>query len=460
MFEIIRKVLPYLLVLYLFIRANKEPLFLLGIPFLIFMSNSIFFENAKLFTKPGSIIEHLIFIWLLVLWVFTKFISKNKPLHSRKKTSTLIDLGIVFLIIISVIGLINTYIHYSPLTDNLVSTFMLLMSLFLGYFIIKDWFIANNPSTVVDFLFILVCINTVASILFILHQGLHFNVYLYKEYLTESVQGQEITRSFWFMPQFLPFSIVFLLVFRKRNPLIFTLLFLVNSLAVLITYNVSTVIIAISMVIVYFILTGVKNNQFGLALKRMIMVAGAGLLFFLMMWKVLPANTNYLISRFSKLSESSYTIKEPNTLEVRFMYTKAVLSKIDKYKIIFGMGPVTDIQISGVSEMKGATSDMVWVGIIYRWGILGLIIFILIYIFSLFKSYYLYMKSENIISDFALLIFLYTISQILEGFVSWTFLSGHGYAIGLWYLSLLSAMIFYNKSFNKQFQKKMADSLT
>lgn len=51
------------------------------------------------------------------------------------------------------------------------------------------------------------------------------------------------------------------------------------------------------------------------------------------------------------------------------------------------------------------------------------------------------MKSEGVISDLALMFLLFIISQIIESFVSWTFMSGHGYATGLWYFAMLSALI-------------------
>jgi len=32
------------------------------------------------------------------------------------------------------------------------------------------------------------------------------------------------------------------------------------------------------------------------------------------------------------------------------------------------------------------------------------------------------------------------VSQILEGITSWTFLSGHGYATGLWYFAMVAVL--------------------
>lgn len=451
MIELLRKTLPYLLVVFFLIKANKKPLYLLGIPFLMFMSASIFFENAKPFRLPGSILHQLNIIWLVVLWALSKIISPNKRTNELTQSNfTIIDLCMLGLIIISATGFFIALNEYYPITTEIPGEFVLEISIFLAYFIIKDWFASNSKVDIINFLYSLVIVNSIAAFLFILHQGLHISLYTTEEYLTASVQGQEITRSFWFMPQFLPFSVIFLLVFRNKNTYLGLALLGINLLAIVITYTVSAVIISLLMVILYFVLTGLKNRQLGKAFKNLTLYALAGLVGLFIMSKLLPANTNYLMSRFSDLSGSSYTYKDPNTLEIRFMYTREVLRKIDKYKIIFGMGPLTEIQDPGTVEMNAATADMVWVGVIYRWGLVGLGFIIIIYLFSLFKSFSIFIKSESTLSNLALVLFLYMISQILESFVSWTFLSGHGISIGFWYFALIAALLGFNKAENRE----------
>ena len=66
-----------------------------------------------------------------------------------------------------------------------------------------------------DFIKALVIVNTLAAVLFILHQGLHLPVYLVTEYQTISFMGQRITRSFYFMPQLLALAIAY--VFARRT---------------------------------------------------------------------------------------------------------------------------------------------------------------------------------------------------------------------------------------------------
>ena len=248
---VIRHILPYLLVLFFVYRANKQPLFLLGIPFLMFMSNSIFFENAKPFQIPGSIFYQLMFIWLVLLWLLSKtFFTDKVSKEIGNTTLNAIDYCVIILIVISIIGLARAISNYYPMITGIWEEFWIEVSLFFGYFIIKNWTSTNKPEVVVSFLYSLVIVNSIASVLYILHQGLHFNVYVAEEYMSESIDGQVITRTFWFMPQFLFFSIAFLLVFSKKYSFVSIGLLLVNLLAIVISYTISYLIISIGIIII------------------------------------------------------------------------------------------------------------------------------------------------------------------------------------------------------------------
>lgn len=444
--NLIRLLLPYLLTLFFLVRANKQPLFLLGIPFLIFMSNSIFFEDAKIFTTPGSVRDHLAFLWLIFLWAFAKIISKRKVVKGFGNNNlNILDIGVFLLAMLSIAGLFTVISENSHNTTGILNDFFLEISLFVSYFIIKNWISDNKPKLIIDFLYYLVIVNTLAGLLYILHQGLHFNIYVVDEYITKSVGDKEITRSFYFMPQFLTFSVAFLLVFRKKYSWIGLSLLAVNLMAILITYNVSTIITTLFITVLYYILLAIKKNKVAIVFKQLGLFTLVGITGFFILSKLLPSNMDYLVSRFSSLSESNYTQKDPNTLEIRFSNSAAILKKIDKYKKVFGMGPVADRRADNMEELHLATSDMVWIGVIYRWGFAGLLLIAMIYLFSLFQTLHIFKKSANDLSHLGLLFFLFLITQILEGFVSWTFLSGHGLTTGFWYFAIISALIGFYK---------------
>lgn len=406
------------------------------------MSNSIFFENAKLFHVPGRFYgDRLQFIWLLLLWFLSKIFSKNEFRKEIKNSRlNVTDYCIIGLIIISVTGLVRVFSKYYPFTTDILENYWSITTLFFAYFIIKNWISSNKPEIVVKFLYAIVIVNSIAATLYILHQGLHFDIYTAEEYSTDSFQGQEITRTFWFMPHFLFFSIAFLLVFTKRYSFVSIGLLLVNLLAVVISYTISYVAIAILILILYFILIGLKEGKLSKAFKNLIVYALIGMSGVFVMSKLLPANTNYLKHRIAEQTKSQYTRKETNDLDIRFINTGIMISQLDRDKKLLGMGPVTKIQSPKVEEMRATTADMAWAGVIFYWGFIGLLFFALMYVFSFFQAFNFFLKSEGVISDLALMLLLCFISQFIESFVSWTFLSGHGFTIGLWYFALLSAL--------------------
>ena len=442
MIELLRKLLPYSFIIYYFVKGNKEPLYFLGIPFLMFMSNSIFFDGVKIFTQPGFLNYALILIWLTLFWIAARLTSQKSILAYTNSLNSL-DFCIIGLIVISLAGLVITLTH--SVVPELVEEFIHLVSLFAGFFIIKDWISRNKPELVIKFFYSLIVINTIASILFILHQGLGIHIYLEKESLQEYFDGEEITRSFWFMPQFLFFSITFLFVFRKSYSKTYLPLLLLNLLAIFITYTRSYVTIIVVIFLLYFLFVGIKKKRAELIFKNILKYSILGILGVFILSKIFPTKSKFFMERFSSISAPS-TSKDPNNLQFRFMHTSNIISHMDNNSKLFGEGPVTEKQSDWVPDMELATSDMVWSGVVFRWGFVGLFLFILLYIFSIIKAFKFYINSEGLLSDLALFLLIYIVSQILESFVSWTFLSEHGFPTGLWYFAALSWILGFNSN--------------
>lgn len=446
MISLFREIFPYLLVLYFVIRGIREPFFFLGIPFLMFMDQSIFIDGAKLFKIPGSLTYGLMFFWLILLRLVAVFLARSdeKKEYSYIGRFNAMDICILGLLLISFFGAGSTLLHYADTTD-VVKEFIVLISLFVSYFIIKNWTSRITPEVLVDFLFSIVVVNSLAACLYILHQGLHFDIYPEAEYSVDIVQGVAITRTFYFMPQFLALSVAFLLIFRHKKPFVYYVLLIINVLAIFISYTRSFLINAMLIFILYFIVIGLKEGRMWMVLKNILVFGFIGILGLFVLSKFLPANTQFFLNRFSELKQSSAT-SYPNNIEFRFQMTGLIIASMDEDKKILGMGPVTENQVSWVKAMRATTADMVWTGVIFRWGIVGLIIFILLYIFSGYNALNFYLKSEGLLSDLGLLFFLYIFSQIIESFVSWTFMSAHGFATGLWYFGMLSALVGMSKN--------------
>ena len=79
MISLLSKILPYLLLLYFLIRSLGKPIYLLGIPFLMFLRYCIFFENVKIFAVPGRFSADFLFaIWLIIFWIILRIINTSQ----------------------------------------------------------------------------------------------------------------------------------------------------------------------------------------------------------------------------------------------------------------------------------------------------------------------------------------------------------------------------------------------
>lgn len=449
MISLVFNLLPYILLLVFVVYAfKKSPIYLLGIPFLMFQRYSIFFENVKIFAMPGRLATDILFtIWLIIFWIIIRVMISSQSYTGNKSSGTKnkinsLDYIVLVLMIISIADLLIVYIE-SNFLKNVIGEFIILFSLFIGYFIIKDIIRHFSLTSLSDFLFSIVLVNSLASCLYIAHQGLHIPIYTLNpldEYMTEIFQGVVITRTFWFMPLLCFFSIAYLFIFKRSKYIVFWILLFINLLALFISYTRSFVVIAVFIIVLYFVLIAYKEKNIITGIKNIILVSVLGIILFIVISKLFPASANYFIDRFSELAKDPQS-ENSNSLLYRFSNTGEIIGLIGGNKALLGYGPVTEIQVSWVQYMRVATYDMVWTGVIFRWGFIGLVLFVLLYSVSIVKSLFLFKKSDEILSQLALFFLLFIVSQAVESFVSSTFLSANRYTMGLWYFGMLSALL-------------------
>lgn len=440
-------IIPYFILICVIILSIRKPVYLLLIPFLMSFRQSIFFENVRIFAFPARFSpDILLLIWMIIIWIVVKTIYNSKYVSSQplfiKLDTNYMDaavLGLVLLSVIDVFLVLRSYIF----GEEVIEQFLVLISLFIGYFIVKDCSRYFRLETLSKFLFLLVFINSIASILFILHQGLHINIYQDEEYLSEVFGGELITRSFSFMPKLCFFSIAYLLVFRKSQSLAYTTLLLINLLALFISYTRSFIIIAILIIVLFYIVQAYKSKDLMRLIKSLLIISLSALIIFVIVRKVFPASTDYLINRFVGLTNNPNDIYS-NSMLYRFMQTGSVLQKIEANNIAFGYGPLTEGMSPLVERMRVATWDLVWTGVIFRWGIMGLLLFLILYGIGIRESLRLSILENGLLSQLSLVLGLYAVSQLIESFVSSTFLSSTRYAMGLWYLGILSTFLTYH----------------
>lgn len=445
MIQLFTKLLPYILLFYFLYRSVNEPIYIIGVPFLMFFRNSLFIEKVQLLQYPYDERSDIFLIaWLTVCWAFFLIRSKKNPdneTYDNFKISgvNVLDYCIIFLMVISAIGLTTVLSEYYIINDVYIE-FLILISLFLGFFIMKSVVKQTERKVLAEFLFHIVLINSIASVLYILHQGLHIVIYQGEELFVEVVQGETITRTFWFAPVLWYFSIFYLLVFKNLKSLPILGLLAINILSLFLSYSRSALLMVLLLVFLYYILIAWKNRDYTGLVKKLALIFFFGIVFFQGVSYFLPANTNYFMNRFDDI-QIDPNDKQSNTLVQRFTNTGEVIGDITDRKLIFGFGPVTETQLSLVENMRAVTADMVWTGVIFRWGYSGMVLFIILYLASIIKAFNLFKHGEGIMSDFGLLFLLIILSQVITSFVSWSFLSPTRFALGLWYLGMLSGLI-------------------
>lgn len=458
MISLFIQLLPFLLILYFLYRSLRDPIFIMGIPFLMFLRASIFFDKFDLFIIPLRSFESLsrqpgilLLVWLVIFWIVFRIRIENQNTLTIKKEYSgsrynMLDYSIFGLIFITLIGLgIVLKGYYSA--KGVYDEFIILISLFLGYFVIKDSVRNTEIKALDDFLFNIVLVNSFASGLYFIHQGLHISLYsdIKNEYFAEVINGEVITRTFWFMPALWFFSIAYLLVFKKRNSFINIGLIIINILGIYISYTRSFLVIAIILVFSYFLFIGYKKRNFGKSVKGLLLVAIASVAMFFIVSNFMPGSTEFFLNRFKEL-DGSTPGSSSNNLEYRFYKTNDVIDRMNPEKIMFGYGSITENQLPFVKYMNAAAADMGWAEVVFRWGYLGIMLFSLLYLGAIFKAFYLFMKNDGILSQLGLLIMLIVISQILEGFTSFTIMSPHRFALALWYFGILSAILVAKKN--------------
>src|SRR5450759_3655172 len=118
MVSLFTKLLPYLLLFYFLARSVKNPIHLLGIPFLMFFGYSIFFENVKIFAVPGRFSFDIRFTsWLIIFWIVLRGIfasqsSSKSNNFSNKSERNSLDYIVIGLMIISIVDLFMVYLEF------------------------------------------------------------------------------------------------------------------------------------------------------------------------------------------------------------------------------------------------------------------------------------------------------------------------------------------------------------
>src|SRR6266540_4090384 len=174
---IIELLIPVLILIFIAVKVNKNPLFLLGIPFLMIMNDALFVDKIRILSIPGSWGRANIgLIWLIFVWVvFMRF--KKGRIYNWKKFDNIpgifgkqkLELGDILVLLLLFLVIVNIIrsLRYDDIGRVLYQASSI-GSMLIGYFFIRGIVANSTHDQVLDFFEFIIGINLVASLLYLL----------------------------------------------------------------------------------------------------------------------------------------------------------------------------------------------------------------------------------------------------------------------------------------------------
>jgi hypothetical protein len=440
-----RLLLPASLVIFFSWKSFHCRIFLLGIPFLQVMGNSIFLEKLIIFTRPARLPSSVLILeWVFFVWVLTVGILDPKN-RNNLKWRDLFGPPLVFpeeglLIVLVGVWFFNfvSSIYNTMDFNGVFITGVDLGCMFLGYLLVRG-IISNATRRDIDrFLYAIILINAIAAILYILNQGLHFPIYEGDQHQTEVFMGTLITRTFWWMPRFYFLTIAFVISRSKWN---------LSSIAILIitftnaffSYSRNTFIIYGCMIALALIISAFKRKILR-SLLRLVGIIAAGILFFWVISLVFPAEFLYLNERFQEIN-SSPAISSVSNFAVRLDDYNRTYAMIQNKNPLSGLGMVSQVTNPAILYLTKWTADITWVGVLYRYGVIGVIFFTSLFITFGYRALNGYFQTTSQIEEeYWLMFFLIILATLAESFISWTILDPRNITLSLWFFAFIAVM--------------------
>jgi hypothetical protein len=438
---ILRLALPAALVVWFIWKARDNALFLLGIPVLMVMGGSIFFENMKPFRMPGRFAPvTLLMGWLALVWVVTVWRRSRlggAPVGlfgaGRILPEELPLIGIAILIGVHALGAFSARGDLANAASVASGAFYLV----LGYLLLRGIVSRATRAETQQFLAGVVIVNALACTMFILDQGLHLPIYLGQANITYSYAGQDITRATTFAPMFSLLALGFVLG-KRRWTLPWLVVLAITLLAVLVSLTRTLLVAAVAGLVIAIVARELSRPDFSRVVRRTGTIVLSAVVVVLGFSRMAPAYWSFLLKRFGEfVSNGSGT--QVSNWHVRVIHWDAVERVVAHSNLLLGLGfpkpgsnPV-DLHIFLWS------SDMAWLPIMYMFGYAGLILFGLLLVGFIVRALRLSLRPPELRRDLCLTYFITIALTVIMGFQMWTFMEPTIYPMGLLIFALVAA---------------------
>lgn len=443
---------PAALLVYFLYRSMRARIYLLGIPFLMYMSDAVFLDRLRIFAVPGRLepADHMM-IWLVLVWLVCsdlllpeRFRSPSGEATPRRRpfSGGLIVPEEVILLGVAALVLLNIVIEAvgaGALVPALAEAkgFIYLL---VGFALVLDVVARSSRQHVVGFLGALVLANTVAAALFIGHQGLGLSIYAGEtEYQVFTFMGQRLTRSFYFMPQLLGLAVAW--AFAKRKWDWWAIAVVVITFGALwVSYTRSLLVIAVAEIALVLALRLFKRRQAGVVVRRLLSLAAIVVVLGALVFVFLPAQTQYFLSRIDVAVASPNVAQEPNLVN-RQDKMRLTWEWVGQDGRAIGVGFPSSTVDSRVTRMEGMAPDIVWVPVLFRLGVIGVALFAALYLSGLWRAGRSMLRAPEEREYLWLVLACVVLASAFEGFVSWTFMNPFKTPLGLWPFALVCGLV-------------------
>ena len=366
-----------LLALFLW-RARMSPIYLLGIPFLQIMGQSVFLEHLRVFELGGRFGQQVpMMAWLLGCWLVCLALpSKSAERHQAPLLRSGFPLLPEEILLLLVGAVASGHVLYqfalSGDARSAVGGALGFMSMIFGYFLVRDIVRRATRSDVVGFLGLVVIANTVAAGLYVLHQGLHLHIYEGAEYFTTVVGGQVITRSFWFAPQFSILALSYVLARKEwKGPWLAVLV--ITALSVWVSYTRTLLLVVLVAVVVALLARELHRPDLARFLRRAIGIGAVGIIMLSVVMAALPTESRFFGQRIGELSAaaSGGDVANWTARMDHFMSTGKTVARRTS-----SSAPASHPHLRRQAEQAYRWSaDMAWIAVVYRFGLAGMALF-------------------------------------------------------------------------------------
>ena len=422
-------------------EGEEQPCYLLGIPFMQLMGASVFLQRLRIFTmasRYGDMVP--IVVWLVVIWlVCLAFPSKSA--ESLREPATRAAFPIlpeeVLLLLVGVIAVGHVFAQFASsgdMREAAAGGVLGFLSMILGYFLVRDIVRRATPSEVMDFLGLVVIANTVAAALFVLHQGLHIHVYGQVEYSSVVFGGTVITRDFGFAPQLSALALAYVLA-RRRWTGRWLCVLVITALSIWVSYTRGLLLVIVVAFAVALLAPLAKRPDLDRFLRRAIAIVAVGVVMLWVVLAFLPTDSAFFAQRIRGFSGvfSGRGVANWGVRTNHFLTTEKIIAA---KSVLFGAGfPSTPEAVT----VYHWSADMAWIGVVYREGLVGLVLFGLIFAWFGVRAYGLFLARSGEAADLELIYLITLLLAFVSSFDSWTFMASATYPMGLWLLALMAA---------------------